>query len=412
MISRLKPRERWKRWVAIQAPRGPFWFFFSAAIFFNLGFSIFVFLFNLYLLDFGRNERFLGLVGSCTAIGGILGTIPAGIFASRFGLRSTLTASILLAAIFCALRTCILWGPAQLILAVLTGLTLCTWAVCLSPAVAALTTEQERPAAFSLMFGSGIGVAGLGAFVAGRLPGWLGKLPLHTPLSSTRAVACALLIACVLAALAAFPLSQLKLRSSSPRAQLPRFSNPFLRRFLPAMAIWGLVTGSFAPFASVYFVHHIGLSLKSMGSVLSFSQFIQFVAILAAPLLFRRTGLASGIMLTQLATAATLVWLAASHTPLSVELVYWAYMAVQCMNEPGIYSLLMERVPTDERNGASASSFFISAISQAIAAAAMGAAIVRFGYSSSLLVLALLAVVAAILFRRLPAGLAYESSHS
>ena len=76
-------------------------------------------------------------------------------------------------------------------------------------------------------------------------------------------------------------------------------------------------------------------------------------------------------------------------------------MAFQSMNEPGIYSLLMERSPEHERNSASALTFFVSAAAQAIASLAVGAAIVRFGYSAMLGVIAALAVVAAILFRRL-----------
>jgi hypothetical protein len=52
---------------------------------FNFGFSIFFFLFNIYLLGFGVNERPLGLIGSCMAGGSLLGAVPAGIFAERLG---------------------------------------------------------------------------------------------------------------------------------------------------------------------------------------------------------------------------------------------------------------------------------------------------------------------------------------
>ena len=79
------------------------------------------------------------------------------------------------------------------------------------------------------------------------------------------------------------------------------------------MAIWALVTGSFPPFANVYFVHHLGLSLKKMGFVFSLSQLVQFLAVLCAPLLLRRTGLVKGVILTQLATAAALASLALIH---------------------------------------------------------------------------------------------------
>jgi MFS family permease len=391
-----------RRWLA-KAPRGKFWFFFSASIFFSFGFSIFFFLFNLYLLGFGLTERSLGLIGSFMAAGGIVGTIPMGMLAARFGLRRTLMGGLLFTIFFSVLRSCILWQPAQLGLAALTGLTLCSWAVCLSPAVAGLTTEHQRPFAFSLMFASGIGVAGLGSLIGGSLPAWLRELPTYVPLSPPHAIRAALLIACILAALALIPISRLPLRLSAAHAGLPRLSNPFLRRFLPAMAIWSLVTGSFAPFANVYFVHHLGVSMERTGSIFSLSQLVQFAAVLSAPLLFRRAGLPRGIMLTQLATAVALISLAGVHTVTQAALVYWIYMAVQCMNEPGMYSLLMDSIPPQEHNGASASTFFVSSVSQVIASAATGAALVRFGYSPVLAVIAGFAVVAAILFRRLSA---------
>jgi len=394
---------RYRSWVA-QAPCGKFWFFFGASIFFTFGFSIFFFLFNLYLLDFGLTERSLGLIGSFMAAGGIVGTIPIGMLAARAGLRWTLTGGLLFTILFSVLRTCILWQPAQLALAALTGLTLCSWAVCLSPAVAGLTTERQRPFAFSLMFASGIGIAGLGSLMGGRLPGWLREIPAHAPLSSTHAHRAALLVACALAALALLPISRLPLYLSAPHAGIPRLSNPFLRRFLAAMAVWSLVTGSFAPFANVYFVRHLGFSLERTGSIFSLSQLVQFVAVLSAPLLFRRTGLPVGIMITQLATAASLASLASVHTAAQAACIYWIYMAAQCMNEPGMYSLLMDSIPSKEHSGASASTFFVSSISQVVASAATGMALVRFGYSPVLAVIAGLAVIAALLFRRLPAS--------
>jgi Major Facilitator Superfamily len=390
---------RYFRRLSAKAPRGQFWLFFIAALFFNFGFSIFFFLFNLYLLGFNLNERSLGLIGGLMAFGSIMGTIPVGICAQRFGLRRTLITGLLCTVVFSLARISFLGQPAQFAFAVLTGMTLCSWAVCLSPSVAGLTTEAERPFAFSLMFSSGIAIAALGALVAGQLPGWLRQLV--PSITQARAGRITLQIACGAAAFAIVPLLKLNLPAGAPRVQLPRISHPFLRRFLPAMAVWALVTGSFAPFASVYFVHHLGLSLPRMGFVLSLSQLVQFLAILCAPLLFRRTGLVRGVVLTQVATAAALTALALVHGAARAAWLYAAYMAVQYMNEPGIYSLLMDQIPADQRSGASASTFFVNSACQAIAAATMGVVIVRFGYPVGLLGIAGIAAAATLLFARL-----------
>lgn len=393
--------QRLRQWLA-NVPRGQFWLFFVGSILFVFSIAIFYFLFNLYLLDFGMTERTLGLIGGLSAIGTIAGTIPLGVAAQRFGLRVTLTGGVLLVVVISVLRTCIIWEPAQLVLAVLIGLTLCFWAVCQAPSIAGLSTEQQRPVAFSLIFAPGMGVTALASFVAGRLPGWLRTLFFLTP---TRATGAALLLACAIASLALIPMSRIKLGPVASDVRLPRFSNPFLRRFLPAIAVWSLVTGSFAPFANVYFVHHLHFSMQRAGTIASSGNLAQFFAMLCFPLLFRRTGLPIGIMTTQLATACALASLAFSHSGAEVASLYCIYVTVQNMNEPGIYNLLMDATPTAEHNGASAATFFVSGIAQAVASLAMGAAIVRFGYASSMVVIAALAVVAAIVFSRLPKGL-------
>jgi predicted MFS family arabinose efflux permease len=393
-----------------KAPRGQFWLFYAASLFFSFGFSIFFFLFNLYLIGFRLNERFLGLIGGLMAFGSILGTIPAGICAERFGIRPTLVIGLSCTVVFSLLRVCFVGQPVQFALAILTGITLCSWAVCLSPTVASLTTESQRPFAFSLMFSSGIGIAALGALVAGQLPTWLRHV--SHPVAAAQATRWTLECACGAAALAIIPLLRLRLPGAAPRARLSRFSNPFLRRFLPAMAVWALVTGSFPPFANVYFVHHLGLSLQKVGFVFSLSQLVQFLAVLGAPLLFRRTGLVRGVVLTQMATAAALASLAFIRGGTGAAWLYAAYMAIQYMNEPGIYSLLMDQIPPGERSSASASTFFVTSACQALASAVMGAAIVRFGYPPVLLGIAVLALAATAMFGRLsrshmtvPAGL-------
>lgn len=401
----------WRFWCYLRrlwgkAPRRQFWLFYAASLFFSFGFSIFFFLFNLYLLGYHHTERSLGLIAGLVAFGSILGTIPTGMCAQRFGIRRTLITGQLGAVAFSLLRIFLVGQPAQFALAILTGMTLCSWAVCLSPAVASLTQEPERPFAFSLVFSSGIGIAAFGALVAGQLPGWLRHLA--RTITATQAGRWTLVFACGAAALSILPLlgmSGLSLPAAAPRVRLSVLSNPFLRRFLPAMAVWALVTGSFPPFANVYFTHYLGLSLQKTGFIFSLAQLVQFLAVLGAPLLFRRTGSVRGVVLTQFATAAALASLALIHrTPHGAAQAMWLYaiyMAVQYMNEPGIFSLLMDQIPPGERSSASASTFFVTSACQAIASATTGAAILHFGYPMVLLGIAGLALAATLLFGKM-----------
>jgi hypothetical protein len=368
-----------------------FWTYFTATLFFNFGFSLFFFLFNVYLLGLGYNEQTIGLLGSCAQAGRLLAILPIGWLAQRFGLRPTLFTAVALAIMATFGRVAFTAHAAQFPLAALAGISLSAWGVCLAPSVAALTTEARRPLAFSLIFATGIGDAGIGAYAAGHLPA----------IASQRSVLC---FGLAVASLSLLPLARLKLEAQviSPRLSIRIPSSPFLRHFLLATAVWAVVLGAFPPFANVFFTHHLHLPLAQMGTVLSISQAVQLAAILLAPTLFRRTSLSTFILTTQLVTAASLFSLGGAHTLDAAAFSYWFYTAAQNSNEPAIASMLMNRVPAADRNAASSFASLATAATQIVASAAVGAGIVHLGYSPVLYSIAALALVAALLFYRLP----------
>src|SRR5690349_3693836 len=80
----------WKgaRWWSHDSRLSPqFWRFLAAAGVFELGMFVFYLLYNLFLLERGFHEDFLGANASAMQIGGIVGTIPGGIAARTWGLR-------------------------------------------------------------------------------------------------------------------------------------------------------------------------------------------------------------------------------------------------------------------------------------------------------------------------------------
>jgi MFS family permease len=399
---RLLPQTLWdglRWWWSSKGLGKQFWTFYAASFCFDFGMFIFFFLFNLYLLDCGYTEKFIGQVTSVNAVGSIAGTIPAGLMAQRFGLQKTLLGCFALLSLFSALRAVFVsWVP-QLGLAFAAGAMSTIWAVCISPALAQLTNTQNRPFGFSIVFSFGIGDGIIGSFFGGHLPGWLARMsPAATPAHIKRS---ALLIACGITALALWPTSHLRFKPTPDPEKKTYRLNPFLLRFLPAIAVWSLVTGAFSPFASLYFAQHLRMPLQHIGTIFSASQLSQVIAILAAPLIFRKFGLVTGIMYTQIATAVALGCLSLVPGAASAALVYVSFMAFQWMSEPGMYSLLMSEVAPAERTGASALNFLVISVAQALAALAAGFGFARFGYPVVLCVIAGVALMSAILFRRL-----------
>jgi predicted MFS family arabinose efflux permease len=386
-----------RAWLAAKNVGKEFWIFFTASFFFVFGMFIFFLLYNLYLIDLGFKERFLGLVTSAASIGSMVGTLPAGILAQRCGVRKALFVCVISVAVIFAARSLLAGESALLALSFLGGAALSIWAVCISPAVAQLTSSANRPFGFSLIFSSGIAIGILGGQIGGRLPGWLMHAgPGVTPL---RAKQLALLIACGVVAIAAWPIARLRFESAPvPEKRLyPR--NPFLLRYLPAIAFWSLAVGAFSPFFNVYLSQHLRLPVKQIGTIFSGSQLVQVAAMLVAPLVLKKFGLVTGIMCTQMAAALALASMAAVPTAATAGVIFMCYTGFQWMSEPGMYSLLMNRVAPSEQTGASALNFLVANVCQAIAAVAAGAAFERFGYPAVLGVIAGVAFFAACAFR-------------
>lgn len=404
----------WRRpagWLLEKKLGRSFWVFFAVAFFFDFGFSVYFFLFNLYLLDFHFNERAIGLVGGALTLGSVIGTLPAGWLARRTGLRPLLMFCLIAAPILGAMRTTAMWEWAQIGLAFLAGLAMCIWGVCFLPALARLTTEENRASAFSLIFSVSIGTSALGGLVSGYLPQWL-KLAGYA-MQDADVKRLILMVACGIAGIGLIPLMLLRLPSpeNEPQAQnktrnQPWKMNPFLLRFLPSMALWTAVLASFTPFANVYLSKDLHIPFAQIGLIFSAAQVVQLCVGLLTPLVFRWLGLVNGIVATQVATAAAIGCLAGTHDRRLAVVLYLSFSATQWMSSPGLYNLLMSKVPDEERSSASAMTMFCNALLQSCATAGAGILLVRFGYPHVLLGIAALALTAALLFGTLvsPAG--------
>jgi MFS family permease len=134
------------------------------------------------------------------------------------------------------------------------------------------------------------------------------------------------------------------------------------------------------------------------------SQLAQVLALMLAPLVLRKMGLVSGTAAMLMATALAMGGLAAGPAGWAAAAVFMAYTSSQWMTDPGINTLLMDRVREQERSGAAALMMLVSFAAQLVASLAGGAAIAKFGYSAMLACAAVLAAVAAVAFRTLPAG--------
>jgi MFS family permease len=376
---------------------GNFWRFLFAENLYDIGLYIFVLLYNLFLLDLGYREDFIGWVTGAATAGTLLGALPAAAVLRRFGLKHSLMAASGGVAAMCLVRALPLGSAAILAAAFVNGLISAVWASSLPPVVAALTNTRNRPLGFSIWSGWGVGLGVICGTLAGQLPGWIVRLGLASSPDHAKQVALALggsaaLFSPLLLATVVVPRDE----KPSPR-MLPR--SPFVNRFLVALAVWNLAVGAFNPFFTAYFSRELHIPVSRIGMVFSASHVAQLGGLLAAPLVFRRIGLVPGIAGMQLGVAVALALLALGPRGLfAAGALYMAYTAFQFMSEPGTFSLLMTQVETNERAGVSALNFFITAGSQAASAAVAGMAVTRYGYPVVLATAAVVAAIGAFLF--------------
>lgn len=395
-------------WLREQRLSRNFWIFFLAAFFFDAGFSVYFFLFNLYLLDFHFSDRSIGLIGGAFTLGSVVGTLPAGFLAQKIGLRALLAICFAAASLLNGLRVVWMLESAQIVLGFLAGVAMCMWGVCFLPAVARLTTEKARTSAFSLIFSVSIGTSILGGIVSGYLPLWLKAAGIAMQAAEIKRLV--LLGACGIALTSFLPLLYLHIPAQSqgeadgnPRTSKRWFHvllhDPFLLRFLPLMALWAAVLAAFTPFANVYLSRELHIQLARVGLIFSATQALQFCMGLLVPLIVRVLGLVHGIVATQLIAALALIAMALSGSGSVAIALYLVFSAAQWASSPVLYNLLMNETSDRQRSTAAAMALFLNAFAATVATSGAGILFNRFGYKPVLLGIAGVAVVAAMLFR-------------
>ena len=385
-----------RNWLSRYNLGKPFWIFLCASCLFNFGMFMFVLLYNLYLLDLGYKEDFLGWVASVTTAGNILGTFAVVSLNRRIGLKASVTGFFACIPFVLALRALVTGQAALLGFAFLAGMLFAVWAVSFAVVIAQLTTDEQRPVAFSVYLATVIGVGVVADPVGGRLPGWL-----TTWLGTTGAAQAkqmALLLACALLALAFLPASRLRLArpESGEKVRYPR--SPFVLRFMIAVAVMSIATAAFNPFANAFFSQYLRMPAHQIGLVFSGGQFAQVIAILLSPLILRRLGLVWGVASMELAAGLSLALLATGPPAMAAVAGFAGYMAFQWMDEPAMESLLMTRVAPHERSGAAALMYMTIFAAGAVTAPLAGKGITRFGYPTVMGAAAFLLLLGGMMF--------------
>ncbi|MEO5616533.1 MAG: MFS transporter [Candidatus Eisenbacteria bacterium] len=350
-----------------------------------LGHGIFQVLFNLYLVEGGFQESFVGRAVSFNAVGLALMALPAGLLADRWGRTRSLVLGAVIDGAAQLLRASTLDGTVVLAASFGSGVGQSMLAIAAAPFITEHSSPRERTHLFSAFFATALLAGVVGAMLGGWIPVALRAFPGAFDPGNLAAYRIALVIGGLFVLAAALPL--IRVARSGERPAEPA-SNRVTREDLRLLAPTGmnaLLVGAGAglviPFMNLYFARRFACSSAQIGSFFSAAQVVTAFASLLAPAVARRFGKLRTAVASQLLSLPFLVTLGfESHLSIAVAAFLMRATLMQA-STPLMNAFVMEVLPVHLRARSSSLINLAWNIGWAVSATFAGLIIERFGYS-------------------------------
>lgn len=364
--------------------------------------GMFAVLFNLYLVESGASEAFVGRAISAAGLGMVTAALPAGWLADRWGRRRTLMLGALLEGAGHVLRASSTHGALVLSASFVTGLGQSLFQIAAIPFLTDHSTPRERTHLFSTFFASALLAGVFGNAVGGVLPG--AAQALVPGLSLFEAYRASLLLGAVLAAAAGLPLLALRGMAEPHHAAVAEPVAPHeARRLVPIAvnaALIGCGAGLVIPFMNLYFKNRFACTSAEIGLYFSVAQVFTALAALAAPAVARRFGKLRTAVASELLSLPFLVTLGGErHLPVAVG-AFWLRATFMQASTPLLQAFVMEVLPAGLRARSTSLNNMLWNLGWALSATLAGVVIERFGYAVPFYLTATLYLTAALTFYR------------
>lgn len=360
---------------------------------------------NLYILQAGHGESFLGLMISLSSLASVLFSVPAGLLSDYFGRRRSLFWAAILVAL--AQIAIVLWPTMEIIVfaTLVGGAAGAVMMVSSSPFLVENSTKNERSHLFSINSATWTLSGIAGSFLGGALP-MLSANVLALPLGSTEAYQAALLFSALFLCLSIIPYYFLgEERRPGPTTESGSGKRSFyfpdrqlcLHLLLPEL-VMGFGAGLIIPFLNVYFSRHLQASSTEIGLVFSIMSLTTTIAVLGAPVLGARYGKVRATTLTRLISVPMLLVIALTTNLYVASVAAWLRSALMNMSQPLVGSLHMEVVGAKERATMSSLLSMTWTLAWGLGASLGGHLMTTYSYSLPYFFTAILYVVSALAF--------------
>ncbi len=322
-------------------------------------FGIYNVIFNLYILEIGFGEDFLGLLLSAGMFGTAAVALLAGMVSDRYSRRRIIFIAGTVNLV-CTLVLSVATNGLILILAELAfGVAGAFFYVAWLPYITGLTTDDERAHLFSVNSGLSLLAVFFGNLVGGFLPGLLSRL-LGTGSSMVIPFRYTLLLCVVFFGLSIVVIVPMGPdRSSLTQVQSFGLGNVrnwrFLKRYTASVVTIGLGAGMIVQFFNIFFSAEetFGASTELIGIIFGLNTLVLATGNFVAPVLSDRLGKVRTVAVTELLSIPFLLLIAWSPV---LEVAVFAYVmrsALMNMAGPVVQAFFMEQLAEEERSTAS-----------------------------------------------------------
>ncbi len=320
----------------------------------GMSFSAFGVIFNLYLVEAGFREGFIGNLLSVGALAMSLLALPAGLACDRIGRKKSLLLSGFLVSAFVLIRATTLKEHLLLTASALSGFAAAFAAVTTAPFLMENSTPEERTHLFSVNF-SALLIAGvIGNALGGKLPDVFRHF--QTDLTKLQSYRMTLVTSALFSFASLIPLFLVREGKAKARGEQPKASwrekedLVTIGKFSLNNFLIGAGAGLVIPFFNLYFAKRFGATSTQIGLYFSGSQIITAAAVLLGPIAAKRFGKLKTIVYAQIFSLPFLVLLGGLERYLAFAvLAFWLRACLMNMSGPLGSAMTMEMIPENKR---------------------------------------------------------------